>query len=83
MQRLGRTEASSRKQIGSVEKQVGGDAEVGAEGFEVGGREAAFAFEDAVGDRAIYLQDFGEAVAAEVVLCDEILEEFEAVAGGE
>ncbi len=62
---------------------MGGDAEVGAEGFEVGGCEAAFAFEGAVGDRAVYFQNFGEAVAAVVVLCDEVFEEFETGAGGE
>jgi hypothetical protein len=59
------------------------NAEVGAEGFEVGGGEAAFAFEDAVGDGAIYFQNFGEAIAAEVVLFDEVFEEVETGAGGE
>lgn len=59
------------------------DAEVRAEAFEVRGGEAAFSFEDAVGDRAIHLQDFGEAIAAEVVLFDEVFEEVETGAGGE
>ena len=55
---------------------------MGGEGFEVGGGQAAFALENAVGDRAIHFQDFGEAAASEVVLFDEIFEQVEACAGG-